>query len=73
MSDQNSATTNPEELLSILRKKISERRKTLRTLHEEYLAELSRVHDRKRKQVEARQYEKFMPPTPLKENSSYAN
>ncbi|HYI92245.1 MAG TPA: hypothetical protein VEX68_01750 [Bryobacteraceae bacterium] len=69
MSDQNSVTITPEERLSILRRKISERRKELRTLHEEYLAEMNRVRDRKQKQLRARQYEKFMPPTPLKESS----
>ena len=68
MSDQNSATS-PEERLSILRHQISERRKELRTLHEEYLAEMSRSRRRKQRQLKARQYEKFMPPTPLKENS----
>ncbi len=69
MSDQNSATTNPEERLSILRRQISERRKELRTLHEEYLAEMSRARNRKQRQLRARQYEKFMMPTPAKRNS----
>jgi hypothetical protein len=69
MSDQNSSTTNPEERLSILRQQISERRKELRTLHEEYLAEMSRARNRRQRQLRARQYEKFILLTPLKENS----
>jgi hypothetical protein len=66
MSDQNNAI-NPEERLSILRRQISERRKELRTLHEEYLAEMSRARSRKQRQLRARKYEKSMPPTPERE------
>jgi len=71
MSDQNSVTINSEERLSILRQQISERRKELRRLHEEYLAEMSRARNCKQRQLKARQYEKFMPPTPLKEISVF--